>query len=164
MSLIHTRDLADSSEAFKCYSLTYGAWGFVSQVFTFWQYFCGIYGINPLPCGLMRRGGKQSTWSILFAIGNIVVPLTLSILNITHRNSLTQKEVRLLAIWKLLLNMYTGITGFYFAWQLKHDFDLRIPFHSWLLLGSSISSRCTGLYNNSFCAQLFLVQLLATMD
>lgn len=93
-------------EEMLCYSLPYGALGFISHIITYYTLVCLWLRRRPLWPSKEMNNWK---WDLLLGIGSCVLPVALAIFTIVRcRNGW---QFLLIGIWKMFMSALLGITA-----------------------------------------------------
>lgn len=99
----------DTKSELGCYSLPYGALGFVSHLLTYWTLFCFYIGIKPLaPWSILEIGYKGFIWDMFISL--VTFGTTLDLATTTILRCRKEKHFMLIAIWKTMFSMTLAIT------------------------------------------------------
>ncbi|TFK68122.1 hypothetical protein BDN72DRAFT_898396 [Pluteus cervinus] len=91
-----------------CYSLPYGALGFVSHLLTYYTIFCLWEGRRPL---WPKRYIKYITWELSIGLVGLLVSSIMAIITLVRCRRTWQ--LLTIAIWKLCLSVVNGGTALY---------------------------------------------------
>jgi len=138
---LYLRDLTDTIEELKCYSLPYGAFGFISHLLSLWRIFCNVVGISTfLPWKRLKeddpKEGIQYYFAVLTAAIAVVSPPVLCILAIVRCSK--QHQLVMLIIWKMFFDLFIAVIGFQKARRSKSELNFKETYRIWSLLSMSI--------------------------
>ncbi|TFK73128.1 hypothetical protein BDN72DRAFT_814932 [Pluteus cervinus] len=114
----------------SCYSLPFGALGFVSHILTYYTVACLYRGRSPLS---PLRAVTHSRFDLIIGILGLVVSSTMAILTLARCRKTW--ELLTIAIWKLSVSIVNGGTGITVAYagleeRIKREVEegLRLPY------------------------------------
>ncbi|KAI9768675.1 MAG: hypothetical protein M1839_003983 [Geoglossum umbratile] len=100
----------------QCYSLPYGAIGFVSHILTYWTLFCMVKGIRPL---MFWKPITKRLWGVWLAATMLVLTISVSVWTIVRCRE--DWQLLVIAVWKLTMSVTLGCVCLHRSQMLKRD-------------------------------------------